>query len=394
MVVCLLLQFYRNSVLCSRYQMAKGHCLPFDINEKREKFPLDSIHCDSWGSSPIASHDGYIYYALFIDDHSRFTWLYPLRTKSEFHKILDTYIKFVQNQFSRKIRVFQCDEGTEFVNHNVKRIFDENGTFHRLSCPYTPQQNGRTEGKHRHIVDTGLAMLFNGQVPPQYCVEAFSSVLYIISRLPRLVTNNVVPFEIMFSTKPNYTQFRAFACRVYPYLRDYADHKLSPRSLPCISVDYSSQYKGFRFLDPTTSKVYISRHAQFKETEFPFSGQNLKHQQPDSQIVSFHDEPLIHTPPPPSPTHNSQPQQPNLFDPLPIPAPSIPHKNNNHKDPPLRPTIFTPCGVCIDLETIIPQPTTPTSLSNSSNPSTPPDSPHSTSSSTSDYQHPTQPQPN
>nr|KAJ0193381.1 hypothetical protein LSAT_V11C800390800 [Lactuca sativa] len=120
--------------------------------------------------------------------HSRlghaFTWFYPLKTKSDFPTILDVFLKFVQTQFSCKIKVFQSDGGTEFLNHNVQRILTDNGTFHRVSCLYTPQQNGRVEHKHRHIVETGLAMMFNGHIPPSYWVHAFSSAVYIINRLP------------------------------------------------------------------------------------------------------------------------------------------------------------------------------------------------------------------
>ncbi|GJX56424.1 reverse transcriptase domain-containing protein [Tanacetum coccineum] len=73
---------------------------------------------------------------------------------------------------------FQSDGGTEFVNHTVRKIFEDNGTLHRLSCPYTPQQNGRAERKHRHLVETGLAMLFHAHVPASYWVnEARDTVM-------------------------------------------------------------------------------------------------------------------------------------------------------------------------------------------------------------------------
>ena len=148
--------------------------------------------------------------------------------------VFEAFIKFVQNQFSSKIKVFQSDGGTEFLNHHVRKLLDENGTFHRISCPYTPQQNGRAERKHRHIVETGLAMLFNGHVPSSYWVHAFRSAAFIINWLPSRVLANKSPFEMLFSRAPSYAHFRPFGCRVCPFLRDYADHKLSPRSLPCI----------------------------------------------------------------------------------------------------------------------------------------------------------------
>lgn len=63
-----------------------------------------------------------------------------------------------------------------------------------------------------------------------------------------------------------------FGCQVYPYLRDYSAHKLAPRSISCIFIGYNAQYKVYKCLDPSTSRIYITRHARFNELSFPFSG--------------------------------------------------------------------------------------------------------------------------
>lgn len=153
--------------VCTPCQLAKRHRLPFSNNDKRSSHPLDLVHCDLWGPSPVTTNENYRYYVIFIDDHSRFTWFYPLRLKSDFPNVLKAYMHLVQNQFSCKIKTFQSDGGTEFINHKVRALFEENGTFHRFSCPYTPQQNGRVE-QHRHIVETGLSMLFNAHLPSSF----------------------------------------------------------------------------------------------------------------------------------------------------------------------------------------------------------------------------------
>ncbi|KAL6338576.1 hypothetical protein AAG906_021291 [Vitis piasezkii] len=46
-------------------------------------------------------------------------------------------------------------------------------------------------------------------------------------------------------------------------------HKFSPRNIPCIFLGYNPSHKGFHCLDPTTSKLYITHHAQFDEHHFP-----------------------------------------------------------------------------------------------------------------------------
>jgi len=131
--------------ICSSCQLIKNHRLPFHQNDKQASHVLDLIHCDLWGSSPVSSNLGYKYYVIFVDDHSRFTWLYPLKFKSDFFRIFIQFQKFVETQFSLKIKAFQSNEGTEFTNHQFRDHLLNCGIHHQMSCPYTPAQNGRAE---------------------------------------------------------------------------------------------------------------------------------------------------------------------------------------------------------------------------------------------------------
>ncbi|KAK1432520.1 hypothetical protein QVD17_09417 [Tagetes erecta] len=322
--------------ICTSCQLAKGQRLPFISNEKRASFPLDLVHCDLWGPAPITTTNGYRYYVVFIDDFSRFTWFYPLKTKTDFYVVLPAFIKLVQTQCSRKIKTFQSDGGGEFVNHTVRKIFEENGTFHRYSCPHTPQQNGRAERKHRHIVETGLAMLFNAHVPASFWVDAFTSATYIINRVPTPLLENKSPFQILFDQLPNYSNFRVYGCRVFPYLRDYAKHKLEPRSLPCIFIGYSSSHKGFRCLDPATNRVFISRHARFNESLFPFKDSHVSMDLHQLLVTTFCED---------TPTSTSS------HNPIKISSPIF--------DPPTPKSPSTFCPLCIAPTNQTP-PTTPT----------------------------------
>ena len=310
-------------VICSPCQLAKSHRLPFDNNDQRASHVLDLIHCDLWGPSPVTSVDSYRYYVTFVDDFSRFTWLYPLKAKSDFVDVFEIFIAFVETQFSSKIKVFQTDGGTEFLNNRVKGLLHKHGIFHRISCPYTPQQNGRVERKHRHIVETGLAMMFHAHIPVAYWTHAFSSAVHIINRLPTKVLSLKSPFEVLFDRVPSYDNLRIFGCRVYPYLRDYSDQKLSPRSIPCVFIGYHSQYKGYLCLDPASSRIFVTRHARFDETSFPFRAQHT-----DAPIGSL-------------PLHS-------FFDPLPADVPDS--RVSPAPTPAASPVsaVPDPCPVCVE----------------------------------------------
>ena len=70
-------------VICKPCQVSKSQRLPFELNPKRASHPLDLVHCDLWGPAPVSSDD-YSYYVVFVDDYSRFTWFYPLKSKMGF----------------------------------------------------------------------------------------------------------------------------------------------------------------------------------------------------------------------------------------------------------------------------------------------------------------------
>jgi histone deacetylase 1/2 len=87
-----------------------------------------------------------------------------------------------ENQYNKRIKVIQCDGGGEYKP--VQRLAIEVDICFRMSCPYTSQQNGKAERKHKHITKFGLTLLAQAQMPFQYWWEAFSTAVYLINRLP------------------------------------------------------------------------------------------------------------------------------------------------------------------------------------------------------------------
>lgn len=85
--------------ICLSCQMAKSLKLPYELNYKCAAHPLELIHCDVWGPSPVESHDNFRYNINFVDDQSRFSWLYPLNRKYDVYKDIDVLVTFVQTQF-------------------------------------------------------------------------------------------------------------------------------------------------------------------------------------------------------------------------------------------------------------------------------------------------------
>lgn len=81
---------------CHNCLATKTHKLPFSLSMSHTRAPLELVHSDVWGPSPLDSISGFKYYLIFIDDFTRFCWLFPLRSKSEVFHCFVNYHKHVE----------------------------------------------------------------------------------------------------------------------------------------------------------------------------------------------------------------------------------------------------------------------------------------------------------
>lgn len=61
-------------------------------------------------------------------------------------------------QFKTNVKTFRSDIGTEF--HCMFDFFQRSGILFQTSSTGTPQQNGRVERKHQHILIVSRALMF------------------------------------------------------------------------------------------------------------------------------------------------------------------------------------------------------------------------------------------
>ena len=253
--------------ICDPCQKAKSHQLPYPISTSVSTAPLQLVFTDVWGPAPtsVGRHD---YYVSFIDDYSKFTWIYLLKRKSDVFSAFTNFQKLVERKLDSKILTIQSDWGGEYEKLNS--FFQTQGIAHHVSCPHAHQQNGSAERKHRHIVEVGLALLANASMPLKFWDEAFLTATYLINMLPSKVINYDTPVHRLLNSTPDYASLRVFGCACWPNLRPYNKRKLAFRSKRCVFLGYSPLHKGVKCLDISMGRVYISRNVVFDESIFPF----------------------------------------------------------------------------------------------------------------------------
>ncbi|KAK0574427.1 hypothetical protein LWI29_023559 [Acer saccharum] len=247
----------------------KSHKLPFGTSTLVSNKPLEIIFTDVWGPAHVPSFDNFKYYVIFVDYFSKYTWLYPLKHKSDVPQVFRRFRLLVENFFNTRIKTVYSDGSGEA--HSLGLDLQNLGIQHLKSPPHTPEHVGTAERKHRHVVETALTLLNHASLPPKFWSLAFQAAVYLINRMPTKVLHHQSPYSKIFNKDPNYHKLRVFGCLCFPWLRPYTSHKLQPRSKPCVFVGYSNEHNSYLCLDRSTNRVYISRHVVFVETEFPFA---------------------------------------------------------------------------------------------------------------------------
>ena len=174
----------------------------------------------------------------------------------------------VKTQFSSTIKTLRSDGGGEYTSKSFESFLTSNGINHQISCPYTPQQNGLVERKHRHVIETTITLLSQASLPSSYLSFAVQSTMTLINLLPIATLGFSSPWYKLHGQHPDISSLKIFGCACYSFLKPYTKHKLNHRTTKCLFFGYS---KGYLCLDLLTHTLYTYKHVLFNEAKFPFS---------------------------------------------------------------------------------------------------------------------------
>jgi hypothetical protein len=210
------------------------------------------MHLDLW-TSPVVSVSGSKYYLVILADFTHYLWNFSLKLKSDTFTTLSNFFAYVSNQFDRKVKAIQCDNGREFNNSSTRIFLLSNGTQLQMSCPYKSSQNGKVERIIRSINNVIRTLLIQASLPGYYWAEGLHIATYLLNRLPTKAIQVACPHIALFGSAPSYEHLRVLGCACYPNTAATTPHKLAPRSIPCVFLGYSSDHKGYRCLDLSTN---------------------------------------------------------------------------------------------------------------------------------------------
>ncbi|KAL0435451.1 UNVERIFIED_CONTAM: Retrovirus-related Pol polyprotein from transposon TNT 1-94 [Sesamum radiatum] len=210
------------------------------------------------------------YFVTFIDDASRFCYVYLLHSKDEALDKFKTYKTEVELQQNSLIKRLRTDRGGEYIDPSY---FQSVGIIHETTAPYTPQQNGVSERKNRVLKEMVNSMLSYSGLSDGFWGEAMLTACYLLNKVPNK-RNKVTPYELWYKKKPNLNYLRIWGCRAVVRLPEPKKKSLGERGIDCIFIGYAEHSKAYRFyvIVPndfiSVNTVIESRDAIFDETRF------------------------------------------------------------------------------------------------------------------------------
>ena len=254
---------FKNCEICTQDKITKK---PFQ-NVQRNTEILDLVHYDICEFNGILTRGGKRYFITFIDDCSRFTYVYLMSNKDEAFEFFKRYKAEVENQKGRKIKVLRSDRGGEYFSNEFSLFCEEHGIIHQKTAPYTPQQNGLAERKNRTLTDMINSMIISANVPTYLWGEALLAACHIQNRITSKKTH-VSPYEVWNGRKPNLEYLRVWGCLSFYRSHDPKRSKLGPRGIKSIFVGYAQNSKAYRLLNVNSNVIVESRDVEFFEDKF------------------------------------------------------------------------------------------------------------------------------
>ena len=235
---------------------------------------LELVHTDICGPFPTPSWNGQEYFVSFIDDYSRYAYLFLIYEKSQVLDVFKAYKAEVENQLNKRIKNIRSDRGGEYYGRNdgtgeqrpgpFARYLEECGIVPQYTMPGSPSMNGVAERRNRTLKDMVRSMICHSVLPDSLWGEALKTAAYILNRVPTKAVAKT-PYELWTGRKPSLKHFHIWGCPAEA--RPYRPHekKLDSKTVSCYFIGYSERSRGYKFYDLTTKVIFETGTAVFFE---------------------------------------------------------------------------------------------------------------------------------
>ena len=235
---------------------------------------LEIIHTDICGPFDVPSFTGEKYFITFIDDYSRYCYLYMLHEKSQSVNAVELYIKEVERQLGKKVKIIRSDRGGEFYGRYDEsgqhpgpfaKLLESLGIVAQYTMPGSPWMNGVAERRNRTLLEAVRAMMSKTNLPRSLWMHALMTAVYVANRVPSKAVSKT-PFELWKGWKPSLRHLHIWGCPAEARIYNPQEKKLDSKTISGFFIGYASKSKGYKFYCPNHStRIVETGNAKFLE---------------------------------------------------------------------------------------------------------------------------------
>ncbi|CAI7843065.1 unnamed protein product, partial [Closterium sp. NIES-54] len=232
--------------------------------------PLQTLHLDVWGPARVRGQGHERYFLLVVDDYTRYTTVFPLRTKGEVPDVLIPWIRTtrlqLRDRFQSNFPVLRLhsDRGGEFSSDLLAAYCAEHGIRQSFTLPASPQQNGVAERRIGLVMEIARTSLIHAAAPHFLWPFAVQYAAHQLKLWPRVSAPATSPTLLWTGQVGDASRFRVWGARAF--VRDTTADKLSARAVPCVFLGFVPDAPGWRFFHPTSHRVFASQDVTFDES--------------------------------------------------------------------------------------------------------------------------------
>ncbi|CAI7771348.1 unnamed protein product, partial [Closterium sp. NIES-54] len=202
----------------------RQHAAPHSSSFPPTEAPLQTLHMHVWGPARVCGQGHERYFLLVVDDYSRYTTVFPLRSKGE-------------------------------VIEGIRQTF---------TLPASPQQNRIAEGRIGMVMDVARTSMIHAATPHFLWPFAVQYAAHQINLQPRVSLPETTPTLRWTGKVGDASAFRVWGSRAF--VRDSITDKLSSRAVPCVFLGFPPDAPGWQFYHPTSRRVLSSQDVTFDES--------------------------------------------------------------------------------------------------------------------------------
>ncbi|CAI5462107.1 unnamed protein product [Closterium sp. Yama58-4] len=247
-------------------QRAAPHSSEFPPTEA----PLQTLHMDVWGPARVRGQGHERYFLLVVDDYSRYTTVFPLRSKGDVTEVLIAWIRAARLQLRESfgsdfpVLRLHSDRGGEFSSDLLRAFCRARGIRQTFTLPDSPQQNGIAERRIGMIMDVARTSMVHAAAPHFLWPFAVRYAAHQINLHPRVSRPETSPALLWTGKVGDASAFRVWGSRAF--VRDLSADKLSSRAVPCVFLGFPPDAPGWQFYHPTSRRVLSSQDVTFDES--------------------------------------------------------------------------------------------------------------------------------